>query len=161
MPAYKDNKTGKWFCKFYYTDWQGNNRQKWKRGFATKKEALAYERDFLERQSANPDMTFQNLYELYMEDMAARLKQSTILTKKHIYETHILPFFGSKPINEIKASDVRRWQNQLMNFPKWLFQNLSKNHQQSAYLHHQLCKTLLRFEYESLWSGWKHGTGKS
>ena len=23
MPAYKDNKTGKWFCKFYYTDWQG------------------------------------------------------------------------------------------------------------------------------------------
>lgn len=117
MPAYKD-KTGKWFCKFYYTDWQGNNRQKWKRGFATKKEALAYERDFLEKQSANPDMTFQNLYELYMEDMTARLKQSTILTKKHICETHILPFFGKKPINEIKASDVRRWQNQLMNSPK-------------------------------------------
>ena len=118
MPAYKDKKTGKWFCKFYYTDWQGNNRQKWKRGFATKKEALAYERDFLEKQSANPDMTFQNLYELYMEDMTARLKQSTILTKKHICETHILPFFGRKPINEIKASDVRRWQNQLMNSPK-------------------------------------------
>lgn len=118
MPAYKDNKTGKWFCKFYYTDWQGNNRQKWKRGFATKKEALAYERDFLEKQSANPDMTFQNLYELYMEDMTARLKQSTILTKKHICETHILPFFGKKPINEIKASDVRRWQNQLMNSQK-------------------------------------------
>ena len=118
MPAYKDNKTGKWFCKFYYTDWQGNNRQKWKRGFATKKEALAYERDFLEKQSANPNMTFQNLYELYMEDMTARLKQSTILTKKHICETHILPFFGKKPINEIKASDVRRWQNQLMNSPK-------------------------------------------
>ena len=118
MPAYKDNKTGKWFCKFYYTDWQGNNRQKWKRGFATKKEALAYERDFLEKQSANPDMTFQNLYELYMEDMTARLKQSTILTKKHICETHILPFFGKKHINEIKASDVRRWQNQLMNFQK-------------------------------------------
>lgn len=118
MLACKDNKTGKWFCKFYYTDWQGNNRQKWKRGFATKKEALAYERDFLEKQSANPDMTFQNLYELYMEDMTARLKQSTILTKKHICETHILPFFGKKPINEIKASDVRRWQNQLMNSPK-------------------------------------------
>ena len=115
MPAYKDEKTGKWFCKFYYKDWQGNNRQKWKRGFATKKEALSYERDFLERQSANPDMTLQSLYELYMEDMTARLKQSTILTKKHIYEIHILPYFGKKPINEIKASDVRRWQNQLMN----------------------------------------------
>ena len=117
MPAYKDNKTGKWFCKFYYTDWQGNNRQKWKRGFATKKEALGFERDFLEKQSANPDMTFQNLYEIYIEDMAARLKQSTLLTKKTVLQTHILPFFGSKPINEIKASDVRRWQAKLMSSP--------------------------------------------
>ena len=118
MPAYKDNNTGNWFAKFYYTDWQGTKQQKWKRGFATKKEALAFERDFLEKQSANPDMTLQNLYELYMEDMTARLKPSTILTKKNIYRTHILPFFGKKPVNEIKASDVRRWQNQLMNSPK-------------------------------------------
>ena len=117
MPAYKDEKTGKWFAKFYYTNWQGIKKQKWKRGFATKKEALGFERDFLEKQSANPDMTFQNLYEIYMEDMAARLKQSTLLTKKAVLQTHILPFFGSKPINEIKASDVRRWQAKLMSLP--------------------------------------------
>ena len=117
MPAYKDEKTGKWFAKFYYTNWQGIKKQKWKRGFATKKEALGFERNFLEKQSANPDMTFQNLYEIYMEDMAARLKQSTLLTKKAVLQTHILPFFGSKPINEIKASDVRRWQAKLMSSP--------------------------------------------
>ena len=117
MTAYKDEKTGKWFTKFYYTNWQGIKQQKWKRGFATKKEALAFERDFLEKQSANPDMTFQNLYEIYMEDMAARLKQSTLLTKKTVLQTHILPFFGNKPINEIKASDVRRWQAKLMSSP--------------------------------------------
>ena len=117
MPAYKDEKTGKWFAKFYYTNWQGIKKQKWKRGFTTKKEALGFERDFLEQQSANPDMTFQNLYEIYMEDMAARLKQSTLLTKKTVLQTHILPFFGNKPINEIKASDVRRWQAKLMSSP--------------------------------------------
>lgn len=117
MPAYKDEKTGKWFAKFYYTNWQGIKKQKWKRGFATKKEALGFERDFWEQQSANPDMTFQNLYEIYMEDMAARLKQSTLLTKKAVLQTHILPFFSSKPINEIKASDVRRWQAKLMSSP--------------------------------------------
>ena len=117
MPAYKDEKTGKWFAKFYYTNWQGIKKQKWKRGFATKKEALGFERDFLEKQSANPDMTFQNLYEIYMEDMAARLKRSTLLTKKAVLQTHILPFFGNKPINEIKASDVRRWQAKLMSSP--------------------------------------------
>lgn len=49
--------------------------------------------------------------------MAARLKQSTLLTKKAVLQTHILPFFGSKPINEIKASDVRRWQAKLMSSP--------------------------------------------
>ena len=86
MPAYKD-KTGKWFCKFYYTDWQGNNRQKWKRGFATKKEALAYERDFLEKQSANPDMTFQNLYELYM------------LTS-HVFPTQVKTRHQSRVVND-------------------------------------------------------------
>lgn len=117
MPAYKDEKNGKWFAKFYYTNWQGIKKQKWKRGFATKKEALGFERDFLEKQSANPDMTFQNLYEIYMEDMAARLKQSTLLIKKAVLQTHILPFFGSNPINEIKASDVRRWQAKLMSSP--------------------------------------------
>lgn len=117
MPAYKDEKTGKWFAKFYYTNWQGIKKQKWKRGFATKKEALGFERDFLEKQSANPDMTFQNLYEIYMKDMAARLKQSTLLTKKTVLQTHILPIFGNKPINEIKASDVRRWQAKLMSSP--------------------------------------------
>ena len=56
MPAFKDSKTGKWFAKFYYTDWIGDRKQKWKRGFATKKEAQAFERDFLERQAGSPDI---------------------------------------------------------------------------------------------------------
>ena len=107
MPAYKDDKTGKWFAKFYYTDWQGINKQKWKRGFATKKEALAFEREFLEKQACNPDMTFQSLYEIYIEDMEGRLKDSTIQHKRNIYETNILPFFGRMPVNEIKATDIR------------------------------------------------------
>ena len=114
MPAYKDNKTSKWYTKFYYKDWKGVNRQKWKRGFATKKEALAFERDFLEKQSANPDMTFQALYEIYIEDMSGRLKESSIQHKKNIYETKILPYFGKMPINEIKATDIRRWQTHIL-----------------------------------------------
>ena len=91
MPAFKDSKTGKWFAKFYYTDWIGDRKQKWKRGFATKKEAQAFERDFLERQAGSPDMTFQSLYEIYIEDMSGRLKESTLAHKRNIYETKILP----------------------------------------------------------------------
>ena len=50
MPAYKDEKTGKWFAKFYYTNWQGIEKNRsGKEAFATKKEALGFERDFLEK----------------------------------------------------------------------------------------------------------------
>lgn len=77
MPAYKDEKTGKWFAKFYYTNWQGIKKQKWKRGFATKKEALGFERDFLEKQSANPDMTFQTfmkfIWRIWLQDLSSQL----------------------------------------------------------------------------------------
>lgn len=114
MPAYKDKKTGKWFAKFYYRDPQGNNKQKWKRGFLTKKEALAYERSFLEQQVTGNDMSFNALYEIYVKDMEARLKDSTMSTKKYIFETKIVPFFGQMPIHKITPSDIRRWQNELM-----------------------------------------------
>ena len=53
MPVYKDKKTGKWYCKFYYKDWVGKQRQKWKRGFPTKREAKEYERNFLQQQAAS------------------------------------------------------------------------------------------------------------
>ena len=46
MPAYKDSKTGTWFVKFYCKDWTGENKQIKKRGFATKREALDYERKY-------------------------------------------------------------------------------------------------------------------
>jgi len=50
MPAYKDSKTGTWFVKFYCKDWTGENKQIKKRGFATKREALDYERNYKIRQ---------------------------------------------------------------------------------------------------------------
>ena len=38
MPAYKDQKTGTRFCKFYYTDYTGAQKQKKKRGFKFQRE---------------------------------------------------------------------------------------------------------------------------
>lgn len=59
-------------------------------------------------------MTFQSLYEIYIENMVGRLKGSTLAHKKNIYETKILPHFGKMAINEIKATDIRKWQNLMM-----------------------------------------------
>ena len=66
MPTYKNEKLGTWYCKFYYTNWDGIKKQKMKKGFKTQKEAKAYERDFLNKAHASCDMSFKSLVELYL-----------------------------------------------------------------------------------------------
>ena len=62
MPAYKDSKQGTWYASFYFENWQGVKQKKLKRGFATKKDALAWEREFLLQQAADLTMTFAVSY---------------------------------------------------------------------------------------------------
>lgn len=114
MPVYKDEKRNTWYCKFYYKDWQGNNRQKKKEGFKTQKEAKAFEREFLNKAHASVDMTFGSLVELYMEDCQKRLKPTTYENKKYIIDLKVLPYFKDMPINTIEPSTVRKWQNELL-----------------------------------------------
>ncbi|MCI9547528.1 MAG: site-specific integrase [Lachnospiraceae bacterium] len=111
MPAYYDEKTKTWFCKFYYTDYTGAKKQKKKRGFKLQREAKEWERAFLEKQQGSPDMTFQALYDIYMEDMEHRLKPGTIKSAKSMCKERILPYFKDKPINAITPADIRTWQN--------------------------------------------------
>lgn len=114
MPAFKDEKTGKWYCKFYYTDWTGTRKQKCKRGFKLQREAKDWERNFLEQQAGTPEMTFAALWELYLEDCKKRVKLSTIRTKKNTCEKHILPYWKNTPINQITPANVRQWQSTII-----------------------------------------------
>ncbi|GAA4653954.1 site-specific integrase [Anaerocolumna aminovalerica] len=114
MPTYKDEERKTWYCKFNYKDWTGQNKQKLKRGFKREKDAKEWERDFLSKQQADQTMTFQTLVDLYFEDMGSRLRKSTIESKKHAIDSKILPYFKDKPINEIKPTDIRKWQNDIL-----------------------------------------------
>lgn len=114
MPTYYDEKQKTWYCKFYYQDYTGTKKQKLKRGFKLQREAKAWERDFLEKQAGSPDMTFQALYDLYIEDVTARLKESSVRVKNCCITKNILPYFKDKPLNQITAADVRAWQNQII-----------------------------------------------
>ena len=60
MSVHKDKKTGKWFVSCRYDNWDGARKQKVKRGFETKREALSWEREFLQIKSSNLDMTFES-----------------------------------------------------------------------------------------------------
>lgn len=113
MPAYKDKDTGTWYVAFYYRDWNNQNKKKLKRGFATKKEALDYETNFLVLKNKSIDVTLNEFYEIYKKDRKPRLKLNTWLTKSQIIETHILPYFGQVPIDEIESKDIIDWQNEL------------------------------------------------
>lgn len=113
MPAYKDAKTGKWYCKFYYTDWTGSQKQKKKSGFALKREALEWERKFLKEQSTNPDIPFSTLADAFIRAKTSEWKVHTQKGAQTIVEYHLKPYFGRKPINEISPLDVKQWHMSL------------------------------------------------
>ena len=106
---------GKWYCSFYYTNWQGNRKRKKKEGFATQREAKAWESDFINRMTANCSMTFKNLVQLYLEDSATRLKPTTVQQKTYTINNRIAPYFNDTPISDITPAMVRNWQNELIN----------------------------------------------
>lgn len=114
MPAYKDDKTGKWETLFYYTDYKNERRKKHRRGFNTKKEALEFEREFLAQSQFSIEMTFKSLYSLYHSDMESRIKKTTMETKEYIVNTKLLPFFEKMKVKDIKPIHIRKWQTDLL-----------------------------------------------
>ena len=114
MAVYKDEKTNAWRVVYRVPDWKGGTKQSQKRGFPTKREALAWEREFLNKSQADLSMTFASFIETYTVDMKNRIKENTWQTKEHIIRTKILPYFGKRKISEIQPRDVISWQNEMI-----------------------------------------------
>lgn len=112
MPVTRDGKL--WRSQFYYKDWQGIRRKKNKRGFKTKGEADEWERNFLQQQQKNLDISFENFVEIYFADMENRLRESTIINKRYVFDLKVTPYFKHKKMCEIQTSDIRAWQNELI-----------------------------------------------
>ena len=81
MLVYKDAKQGTWYVSFRYVDWTCEKKQKLKRGFRTKREALEYETEFKRKATADMDMELGTFVEIYFEDKKNELKQNTIQEK--------------------------------------------------------------------------------
>lgn len=60
MPVYKDSKTNTWRAIYRYTDWKGERKQSQKRGFTTKREAQAWEREQLNKAKSDLNMTLDS-----------------------------------------------------------------------------------------------------
>lgn len=85
-----------------------------KRGFKTKGEADEWERNFLQQQQKNLDISFENFVEIYFADMENRLRESTIINKRYVFDLKVTPYFKHKKMCEIQTSDIRAWQNELI-----------------------------------------------
>jgi hypothetical protein len=115
MAVIKNENTGKWEVRTYYKDaFTGERKQKTKRGFKKKSEAKAWEEAFKLQRDENLDMTMKAFVEIYLSDISPRLKENTLMTKRYIIDEKILPYFAHKKLQEIKPSDVIKWQNEIM-----------------------------------------------
>ena len=106
--------SGNWMASARYKDYAGKVKQKLKRGFKTKREATEWEREFLQKESLQLDMTFKSFIEIYTSDIKHRVKQNTWITKENIINSKLFPHFKDRKMNEIKVSDVIAWQNKMM-----------------------------------------------
>ena len=116
MAVYKEEKTNTWRVVFRFTDWNGERKQTQKRGFKTKREALAWEREQLNKVGSELDMSFKSFMERYTEDVQPRRKENTWSTKEHIIRTKLVPYFGKLRVNAITAQQIISWQNELINY---------------------------------------------
>ncbi len=136
MGAFKNKDNGTWYVQFRYTDWKGERQQKLKRGFATKKEAQAWEREFLMEKQADINMTFESFVALYEKDIKPKLKLNTWLTKESIIQKKILPYFRKRKLSEITAKDIIDWQNEIRGLTDCHGNPLSTNYLKTV--HNQL-----------------------
>ena len=114
MPSYLNSDTKKWYCKFYYTDWQGNRQQKKKSGFKLKRDADDFERKFLEYYACDPHVTFEALCDKYETIMKAEWKPTTYNARKGVIENHFLPYFTGRIISEITPLNIKEWHTAML-----------------------------------------------
>lgn len=111
MSVYKDETTNTWYCKFYYSTIDGSRKQTTKRGFPTKREAKQWESEQKAAKASDMSVTLGTFVDMYFEDKKSELKERSVRNKKYMIESHIIPYFGERKMNEIIPADIIRWQN--------------------------------------------------
>lgn len=123
MASFNKESSGKWRVNYRFTDWSGAVIKSSKRGFKTKKEAIAWYEEISKEKEGSLNMSFATFVDSYLEDMTNRLKENTLITKKQLINKHILPYFKNRCVSEITAIDIRKWQSHLMgedHYPTYL-----------------------------------------
>ena len=85
MPAYKDEKSKKWYVSFYVKE-NGISKKVKKMGFNKKQEAMEYERNYINSFVSDTEIIFENLCKSYMNDLKNRIKYKISRKKSIIWQ---------------------------------------------------------------------------
>jgi integrase len=104
----------------------GKEKQKWIRGFSSKKKAdeahLAFITEHCEVVKENPAkkkdaaknvLLVGDLVRQYLSTLGNQNKQSVIYDKNNIYRLYLLPLFEKTPITKLTKEELYRWQDWL------------------------------------------------
>lgn len=106
MPAYKDQKRGTWYIKYSYTDRiTGKRKQVLKRGFQTKREALAWEMKQRSSEVTSTSMTFSELSAKFYD--YRKQKDRTIENQSNMLRAHF-PYCDD-PVDQINKTKMMEW----------------------------------------------------
>lgn len=118
MATFKEytKKNGKkaWMVTAYIGVHDGKQKNITRRGFKSEREArLALSKieagvDKPKGKDEKPKIyTYQNIYDLWIEEYSRTVKASTLLKTEQLFKNHILPAFGDKIMKEIKPLEVQ------------------------------------------------------
>lgn len=103
-------------CEGSYVDLDGKSHRYHKRGFSTSEEAKEWERTFLmkAKSSIDADITFNDLFKIYMEYKKPSLKESSYYEVDKLYGKHLEPLFGSMKLNSINTKTIDKFKSDLL-----------------------------------------------
>lgn len=129
MGVYKDTERGTWFVELRYKNVYGESKKKKKRGFKKQSDAKKWEVKFLNSLYSDPEITFENLYVKYHEDLKTRCKLNTLIRRESVFKNNILPYFSDIKIKNITPLMIRDWQNKMIekNFSQSYLSSLHRN----------------------------------
>lgn len=132
---YKDDERGTYYFRVNFKNFLGKRKETMRRGFISIEEAEKARLDFLANHTNDCTMPFTAVVNNYFEycESEKNLRESTLYTRRCIVATHIVPFFGHKPINKIHQRDVLAWHHHL---------KLNNSNFSDAYLY-EISKTLI------------------
>ncbi len=113
MPVYKDEQRKTYYYKLRYVDIYGRSKQKLKRGFTHRRDAVAAEAEFRAsiKNLFSDEVTIDEVFQHNIKHK--KLKDKTIRRRTKEYELHIKPRFGHLKIKDITTQQAVEFKSHL------------------------------------------------